>query len=154
MQHTEDPDSEKVKAFMMALEEREFEEASGYLSDDFLFTGWTPRPLDKRQFLETMKGLKEGIPGLIFNLHNVADNANHQVTGAFQVAGYQSDSFILPVLGTPPIPQMAKSVALPSEEVEFELRAGKIARLNVQHTQGGGIKGLLEQLGFELPLAQ
>ncbi len=154
MQQYGDPDSEKVKAFMTALEGKDFDEASDYLSDNFISIGWTPRPLDKQNFLGTIKGLKEGIPGLVFNLHNVADNADHQVTGTIQVSGYQSDSFILPALGTPPIPQMAKSVMLPTEEVEFMLSDGKIARMNVQPTEGGGIKGLLSQLGFELRLAQ
>ena len=154
MQQVDDPNSEIVKAFVSALENREFDEASDYLSDNFACTGWTPLPLYKLSFIGTMKGLKEGIPGLTFNLHNVAEITEQQVTGTIQVAGYQSDSFILPALGTPPIPQMGRSVSLPSEEVEFRLNAGKITRMHMQPVQGGGIQGLLEQLGIELRLAQ
>ncbi|HTK07765.1 MAG TPA: hypothetical protein VL485_11395 [Ktedonobacteraceae bacterium] len=154
MQQTDDPNSEIVKAFISALENREFDEASDYLSDNFACTGWTPLPLYKLSFLGTIKGLKEGIPGLVFNLHNVADTANQQVTGTIQVAGYQSNSFVLPALGTPVIPQMARSVSLPSEEVEFRLNDGKITLIRVEPVQGGGIRGLLEQLGIELRLAQ
>jgi hypothetical protein len=155
MQRSEgDPDSESAKAFMTALEGQEFQEASDYLNEDFLFSGWTPQPLNKQNFLDTFKNLKEGIPGLIFNLHNVSDNANHQVNGTIKIAGYQSDSFILPALGTPPIPQMARSVSLPSEEVTFVLNNGKISQMQVHLVEGGGIQGLLEQLGIDLPIIQ
>jgi hypothetical protein len=160
MQPVNNPNSETeleieiVKKFMAALENREFHEAGSYLSDNFACTGWTPLPLYKLSFLGTIKGLKAGIPGLIFNLHNVAKINNQQVTGTIQVAGYQSDSFILPALGTPVIPQLDRSVSLPSEEIEFKLNAGKITRIHVQPVRGGGIQGLLEQLGIELRLVQ
>ena len=151
---TSESETEITKIFMNALEDNSFDTVRGLLGDDFTFSGWTPRPLNKKEFLETMRGLKEGLPGLIFNLHNVSSTADHRVAGSIQVTGYQSDSFILPALGTPPIPQMARSVSLPSEEVEFAIAEGKITRLNVQVVQGGGIRGLLEQLGVELRLIQ
>jgi hypothetical protein len=154
MQQIDGSNSEIVTAFTAALENREFDEAGRYLSDNFACTGWTPLPLYKLSFLGTIKGLKEGIPGLVFHLHNLAETTDQQVTGTIQVAGYQSDSFILPALGTPVIPQMARSVSLPSEEIEFRLNAGRITRIHVQPVQGGGIQGLLEQLGIELRLAQ
>ena len=35
---------ETVKDFMIALEAKEFDKAASYLSDDFIFSGWTPQP--------------------------------------------------------------------------------------------------------------
>ncbi|GHO92463.1 hypothetical protein KSF_025110 [Reticulibacter mediterranei] len=141
-----------IRAFMTALEENNQEEFESYLADDFRFSGWTPRPLSRAGFLDLFKGLKEGIPGLIFNLHNVLVQNDTTVTGTWKISGYQSDSFILPVLGLPPIPQMAASISLPAEEVEYRLTGNKIVGLNVTHTPGGGIKGLLNQLGVDIPL--
>jgi hypothetical protein len=60
-----------IRTFMTALEENNPEEFESYLADDFRFSGWTPRPLGRAGFLDLLKGLKEGIPGLIFHLHNL-----------------------------------------------------------------------------------
>lgn len=143
-----------VKTLMSLLEGREFEEAAQYLTDDFSFEGWTPAPLNKVQFLDTMRGLKEGLPGLIFNLHNVEERDAQSVTGTIQATGYQSDNFILPALGLPPIPQTANSVSLPAENVTFVFAQDGISRFSVQHVPGGGIHGLIRQLGIEVSIEQ
>jgi hypothetical protein len=141
-----------VRAFMTALEENNKEEFEPYLADDFLFVGWTPRPLHRAGFIDLIGGLKAGIPGLIFNLHNVNVPDDTTVTGTWKIAGYQSDSFILPVLGLPPIPQMAASISMPTEDVEYKLANSKIVGITIAHTPDGGIKGLLHQLGVDIPL--
>src|SRR5712692_310999 len=90
-----------IRAFMTALEENNKEEFEPYLADDFLFIGWTPRPLDRAGFLDLIGGLKTGIPGLIFNLHNVLAPNDTTATGTWKIAGYQSDSFTVSALGLP-----------------------------------------------------
>ncbi len=141
-----------IRAFMTALEENNKEEFEPYLADDFRFSGWTPRPLNRAGFLDLIEGLKAGIPGLIFNLHNVLAPDDTTATGTWKIAGYQSDSFVLPVLGLPPIPQMAASISMPTEDVEYKLANNKIVGIAVAHTLNGGIKGLLHQLGVDIPL--
>ncbi len=142
-----------VRAFITALETNDQDTAESYLSDNFIFSGWTPRPLNKSDFLTVMGGLKAGIPGLIFNLHNIEEQGN-TVTGTMQIAGYQSDSFILPPLGLPPIPQMARSISMPTEDVTFIIANNQLTRFNVQQTASGGLRGLLHQLGFDAPIIQ
>lgn len=144
---------ETVQNFMSALEDKRDDEVTNALDQEFLFTGWTPKPLNKADFLTTMKELKSGIPSLMFNLHNLAEQGN-TVTGSIQIAGYQSDSFSIPPLSLPPIPQMARSISLPVEDVSFELEGDKILRWSVHHVAGGGISGLLHQLGFDAPIIQ
>ena len=147
-----DTESDIVRAFMAALEANELAEADGYLADDFIFSGWTPRSLDKNGFLTLIKELKEGIPGLIFNLHNVLEVGEHRVTATWKIAGYQSDSFALTVLGLPPIPQMASSISMPPEDVEYLLANDRIVTIQVKTTHDGGIEGLLHQLGVHIPI--
>ncbi len=142
-----------VRAFITALETNDQDTAESYLSDNFIFSGWTPRPLNKSDFLTVMGGLKAGIPGLIFNLHNIEEQGN-TVTGTMQIAGYQSDSFILPPLSLPPIPQMARSISMPTEDVTFITANNQLTRFNVQQTVSGGLRGLLHQLGFDAPIIQ
>ena len=142
-----------VRAFVTAIENNEKEGTVNPLADDFLFSGWTPKPLDKADFITTFAEIKSGIPSLMFNLHNLAEEGT-TVTGSIQIAGYQSDSFSIPPLSLPPIPQMARSVSLPVEDVEFEVADDKIVSWTVHHVEGGGVKGLLHQLGFDAPIIQ
>ena len=153
MNTTDNTPSNIVRNFMTALDSNELDTAANFLADDFVFSGWTPKPLNKQAFLTLLENIKDGIPGLSFNIHNVLEQ-NTSITGTIQVQGYQTDSFIIPALGTPPIPQTASSVSLPMEEVTYQLRDDLITAMDVEHTTGGGISGLLKQLGIELPLAQ
>lgn len=142
-----------VRNFVTSLEDNREEEVPNALSEQFLFTGWTPKPLNKADFLTTMKELKSGIPSLMFNLHNLAEQGS-TVTGSIQIAGYQSDSFSIPPLSLPPVPQMARSISLPVEDVSFELEGDTISQWIVHHVAGGGISGLLHQLDINAPIIQ
>ena len=144
---------ETVQNFISALEDNRNEEVTNALDQEFMFSGWTPKPLNRADFLTTMKELKSGIPSLMFNLHNLAEQGN-TVIGSMQIAGYQSDSFSIPPLSLPPIPQMARSISLPVEDVSFELEGDKILRWSVRDVAGGSITGLLHQLGFDAPIIQ
>jgi hypothetical protein len=142
-----------TRNFMQDLENNDLAAAASYLHDTFIFSGWTPRPLDKQGFLDLIAGLKEGIPGLIFNLHNL-QKQHMDFTGTMQIAGYQSDSFIIPSLGIPPIPQTANSISMPAEDVTFTLNRDQITTMDVQRVPDGGIKGLLHQLGIDVTIVQ
>lgn len=149
-----DSNSDIVKNLMNALEANDKEVAANYLADTFIASGWTPQSVNKNAFLNIITEIKEGIPGLIFNLHNVQETNERTVTATMQIAGYQSDSFIIPELGTPPIPQTASSVNMPPEDVRYTLEHGLVTSMYVQPREGGGIRGLLRQLGIELIIAQ
>jgi hypothetical protein len=148
-----DTQEDIVRSFMNALETNDRDTADSYLSDDFTFSGWTPQPLNKKNFFMVIGGIKSGIPGLIFNLHNI-DEQEDTLTGTLKIAGYQTDSFVLPPLGLPPIPQTANSVSLPAEDVKFLLSNDQITRMIIQPTPGGGINGLLRQLGIDVTISQ
>ena len=149
-----DSNTDTVRNVMNALEANDKEAAASYLADTFIASGWTPQAVNKNTFLNIIAEIKEGIPGLIFNLHNVQEVDDTTVTATMKIAGYQSDSFIIPELGTPPIPQTANSVNMPPEDVRFTFEQGLITSMYVQPTEGGGIRGLLRQLGIDLTIAQ
>ncbi len=123
-----------VKDFMIALEAKEFDKAASYLSDEFVFSGWTPQP----QAVKDVHDLEQ----------------EDSVKAAIQMTGTQTDGFILPPLGLPPIPQMARTVSLPEEQWNYTLQDGKIVRIMVHRVPGGGIQGLLQQLGIDVPIIQ
>lgn len=150
--------TDTVRNFINALEANETEATTKALADNFMFSGWTPQPLNKKQFLDMISEIKEGIPSLMFNLHNLNEQDSIEqgatVTGNIQVAGYQSDSFEIIVLSLPIIPQLGKSVSLPVEDVTFIVQGEQIARMMVKRAPGGGIEGLLHQLGTDSPIIQ
>lgn len=150
--------TEIVTAFMGAMETKEYGRAAGYLADTMLFYGFTPKPLPRDQFMMVMSGLTAGFPDLSYNFRNVQEVdvtiEGTRVTGSVRLTGTQTDSFILPPLGLAPIPQTAGSISLPEETWEFLLREGKIASIQVDHVPGGGIEGLLNQLGISDPIIQ
>jgi hypothetical protein len=49
------------------------------------------------------------------------------------------------------VPATGKKVSLPAEASTFTIKNGKIARLDVAPTPGGGVPGILSQLGVPMP---
>ena len=149
---------EIVIDFMQALEAREFTRAADYLANSMIFTGFTPAPLAKNSFINVMSGLAEGIPNLMYDFHATEESAETAegslVRGTVQMAGSQVNSFKLPPLGIGPIPQMAGSISLPQEYWEFRVKNNLIASIRVERKPGGGIEGLLNQLGIHDPIVQ
>lgn len=148
---------EIVNEFMRALQIQEYEKAASYLTNDFLFSGWTPQPLNASQMMDIMGGLKAGFPDLSYHfeaVHSTAEKTPGAVEGTVQVTGNQSAGFILSAIGMPPIPEMAAHISLPQEHWVFTLENGKITRLTSRRVPGGGIEGLLNQMGISLPIIQ
>ena len=152
--------TEIVTAFMMALESKDFDMAASYLSDDFIFSGSTPQPLNKDGFMTTMSGLASGIPNLSYHFRDIHDIPGQQqwqegrVEATIQMTGTQSEGFVLPPLSLPPIPQTAQSVSLPQEHWQFAVKGDTIVMITTDRVPGGGITGLLKQLGIEVPIVQ
>lgn len=150
--------TEIVIAFMEALEAKEYTRAAGYLADTATVMGLTPAPLSKNHFIEVMSELAEGFPDLVLNFHATGEagqtEEGSQVRGAVQISGTQVNIFELPSLGIGPIPELARSVSLPEENWEYLVRESMIASIRVERKPGGGIEGLLNQLGVHDPLEQ
>jgi hypothetical protein len=146
-----------VNDFMRALQIKEYEKAATYLTNDFLFSGWTTQPLNASQMMDIMGGLKAGFPDLSYHfevVHSTGEMVPGTVEGTVQLTGHQSASFILPAIGTPPIPEKAAHISLPQEHWIFTLQQGKIVRIISRRVPGGGIEGLLNQMGVSLPIEQ
>lgn len=147
-----------VYDFMQALEAREFTRAADYLADSMIFTGFTPAPLTKNQFIDVMSELAEGFPNLVYSFNATEESAETMegilVRGTVQMVGSQVNIFELPALGIGPIPQTAGAISLPQEYWEFRVKNSLIAGIRVDHKPGGGIEGLLNQLGIHDPFVQ
>ncbi|HLI08337.1 MAG TPA: hypothetical protein VKV40_17365 [Ktedonobacteraceae bacterium] len=148
-----------VKQFIIALESQEYTLASAYLADDCTFTSNLPRPLDKKQFIALMKELKYGLPNLSLNASDIHETNNEleqeqSVECTVQLTGTQSNIMELVPLSLPPISETNRLVRLPVEHWHFTIINDQITAIVVPPVPGGGIPGLLAQLGVNIPIIQ
>ena len=125
--------------------------AAQYMTDDFVFEGWTPQALNKGEFLALQSELHAAMPDYAFNLSDVHQQ-NGIVGALIQISGTHTHTLSLPMFGIPLVPYTGTFVILPQEHVEFKLADNKVARMRVETVPGGGLAGLLQQLDTELPL--
>lgn len=146
--------TETVQAFMLAVEGAQFDTAKGYLADSFTFSGWTPGPLHRDDFITVLSGLKSSMPGLSYHFRGSREldekEQDSQEVGIVQITGKQENSLNLPPLSLPPIPQMAGIVSLPPTHWYFTLQNNLISLINVEHVHGGDFHALLNQLGTDV----
>jgi len=144
--------TEIVKTLITALQSRDMEVAANAMSDDFVVRGWTPFPLDQANFLATQSALLDAIPDFSYNLSDV-HKAGNGVEALIQVTGTQTDDLILPMHGMPPFLATGLAIDLPQVKVRFLLKEHKVSEMNIESIPGGGLAGLLQQVGTELPVA-
>ncbi len=139
-----------VKAGLAAVEAGDFKKLDGMLSDDMVFAGPVPEPLGKREFVGVQMAMLAAMPDWKFNGTDYKENGD-VVTVNLQITGTQTGELSLPMPGLPKLPSTGKKVSLPKEPSTFTVKNGKISRLEVASTPGGGVMGVLAQLGMKMP---
>jgi len=142
--------TETVKAFAAALEARDFSMAASYLAYDFVFSGPVPQPIGKQEFIAVQSAFEDAFQDWSFNSHDEVEQGD-KVLSAVQITGTHTRDLVLPMPGMPPIPATNKRVSLPEEHLEFTFKGDKIASLTSDNAPGGGVPGILQQLGVPLP---
>lgn len=140
---------ETVDAFSAALESHDFDKAATYLSDDFTLSGPTPQPVGKNEFIGIQSAFMRAIPDWSFNSHDLQEQGE-KVTSAVQITGTHTKELVVP--GMPPIPATGKKISLPEEHLEFTFKGDKIASLSSDNVPGGGVPGVLQQIGVQVPM--
>ena len=141
---------ETMKAFSAALEARDFEKAASYLSDDFVFSGPVPQPIGKQEFIAVQSAFSNAFEDWSFNSHDEVEQGEKAVA-AVQITGTHTRDLVLPMPGMPTIPATHQKVSLPEEHLEFTFKGDMIASLTSDNVPGGGVPGVLQQIGIELP---
>ena len=142
--------AELVQEVYSSLEQRDAKRALSLLADDFAFSGATPVPLDKHQWVGVVSALTAAMPDFSFD-YRLTKEESGMVEGTVTLTGTQSNELVLPMPGVPRVPATGKKVALPSEKVELDTRDGQIISLKVESVPNGGVPGILQQLGVSLP---
>lgn len=141
---------ETVQTVLAAIEANDWERARGYLADDFIFGGAVPEPIGPDAWLGVHRALGSAMPDFLFNARGLRDE-NGQVAGQVQITGTQTRELALPVPGIPRVQPTGKRVSLPAEDITATMRGDKLAAYMVGKVAGGGLPGILAQLGVALP---
>ncbi|HEX7621749.1 MAG TPA: nuclear transport factor 2 family protein [Anaerolineales bacterium] len=139
-----------VKAGLAASESGHPAKLGEYLSDDMVFAGPVPQPVGKREFIGLMTALVAAIPDWKFNAKDFKLNGD-KVTVVAQITGTQTGELNLPMPGFHKFPATGKHIALPKEGMTVTVKNGKITRLESEVVPGGGVNGILAQLGVPIP---
>ena len=139
-----------VKEGLAATEAGDYAKLENLVADDFSMAGPIPMPVGKREFIGLMMAMHQAMPDWSFNAGEFKENGD-QVTVPFQITGTHTGELQLPLPGMPPIPASGKKVALPSEPSTFTVKNSKLVKLEVSDVPGGGVMGILSQLGVSIP---
>lgn len=145
---------DNVNTYMTALQSGDIELAADTMSDDFVMSGFAPKELNKNQFLATYSNLLASMPDLSFNMADELTEADGTVQVEIEITGTHLNQLALPVLGIQPIEPTGLAVTLAQTKTTYHVDSdNKVSRMEMQPVVGGGLEGLLQQVGAELPLA-
>jgi predicted ester cyclase len=129
---------ETINAFTAALNGQQWDTVASLLTDDFTFSGATPQPLGKQEFIAGQKAWFVGVPDWHVSVENVHEEGG-AVKSTSTITGTHSNTLALP--GQPAFPATGKRFSSPNHTSAI-LRGGQLATLAVNPV---GL-GILEQL--------
>lgn len=140
-----------VDSFFKAIEKNDFTAAENCLTSNFKVTGVGPEPLGAKEFLGVHRAFNTGMPDFKFNykIGNVKDNV---VETKVKLTGTHFKDMPAPIPGLQTIPATNKTLRMPEERVTFTIKDNKIDKLHLESVPGGGLPGVLKQLGVEMPV--
>lgn len=140
-----------VKTLMTALQSSDLDEAASLLSDDFVLRGWMLEPLGKGEFLSMQSELLNAMPDFSYGLSELKEH-HGRVSALIHVSGTHINDLALPTFGLELIPSTGLAIDLPQVHTTYLLEDGKVKEMLVEAVPGGGLGGLLQQIGAELPI--
>jgi ketosteroid isomerase-like protein len=130
-------------AFNDALNAQQWNEVARYLTDDFVFSGVTPQPVGKREFIAAQQQWAAAVPDWHVSLENVREEGNI-VQATSHITGTHTNTLSLP--GLPSIPATGRRFET-RDASTANLRGDQIASLTITP----GSPDILEQLGVPTP---
>jgi hypothetical protein len=106
--------------------------------------------LGKQEFLAVQSAFQRAFPDWSFHSHDEKEQGD-TVRTAVQITGTHTRDLVVPLPGMPPLPATGKHVSLPEEHLTFTFEGETIARLTSDNVPGGGIPGVLAQIGVPSP---
>jgi len=133
---------------MNAIQKGDFVKAKSLLTDDFMFSGPVPEPVNGPAWLDMSKNLKAAFPDLDYQFKIEGVNGN-VVNISAQLKGTHKGDLDLTAMGMGVIPATNKSFAAAREHGKVTVQGDKIKSLANEPTEGAGVMAILGQLGVQ-----
>ncbi|QBD79558.1 hypothetical protein EPA93_27710 [Ktedonosporobacter rubrisoli] len=142
---------ETARTLVTALQSNDMETAARLLADSFKIDGLTPTPLDRGQFLAVQSELLDALPDFSYNFANERAEQD-AITGTIRISGTNQKDLSLPLYDLESIPATGLAISLPEVPIKFSFQGERVTALTIEAVPGGGLGGLLQQIGAELPV--
>ncbi|GHO94505.1 hypothetical protein KSF_045530 [Reticulibacter mediterranei] len=143
---------ETVSALVTALQSGDLELAATLLSEDCVVSGFTPEPLKRDEFLALQSQLLAAMPDFSYNLSQI-DAEGKNAHAFITITGTNTNNLELPEFGLRSIPATGLQIVLPQVPSSWRVRHEAVVKIEMEEVPGGGLTGLLQQIGDELPTA-
>ena len=141
---------EMANKLLQALEAKDTTTAAKLISDDFTFSGPVPKPISGPEWLAMQQSLGKAFPDWNFHVADLREDGD-KVRGTIQITGTHKGDLDLSPLGMPKVPATGKAVKLPRGEITLTVSNGKFTSLSSPAPDGGGVMGILSQIGVKVP---
>jgi predicted ester cyclase len=141
---------EVMERYLAALAAHDVDQVETLTTDDLRFVT-EEGDLRRSAYLETLRALFAAFPDWRFDHGRLRVGWDH-ASVELRMEGTHTGTLVLPVPGVEPIPATGRAVVLPAQDYTFLISQGCIVRIEPMRVVGGGIPGLLDQIGSDLPL--
>jgi len=142
-----------VRDFMNTYETQGVEPAIPYLADNLSLSSTNP-PIQggKREFIGQGTLIKEAMPDYRWGVQST-NTQGDQVTVTMRWTGTHTGVFRMSEFmpGAPDIPPTGKKLSV-ADKFIFTVQGNKITGLRIDSPADGGLIGMLQQLGIQLPM--
>ena len=138
-----------VKSGLKSIEAADFLHYREMYSDNFIFSGPVPKPLSRVEYIDLMRAVLKAFPDWKFNATNFKQVSDH-VTCNTHITGTHTGVLELPMLGISAQPTNTR-FASPEELLTVTVENSKITRVESGDVPGGGLMGILSQIGVQIP---
>jgi predicted ester cyclase len=136
-----------VKAQQAAWRAGDWDAVAAMLTDDFVFSGPVPQPLNKAAFIGLGKAILAAIPDWDFHMHDFREEGD-TVYATDAITGTHTGTLAV-IPGVPPIAATGKSIKLTESQQIYTFRGNLVSHFEVQ-APGGGVAEVYAQVGAPL----
>ena len=105
--------------------------------------------LGKTEFLDMLRALYAGFPDWRYEYDRIEDRGGGNYAIRWRQGGTHTGVLAMP--GLDPIPPTGRSVRIPEQYFFYRVAGGKVVEIRPEPVAGGAPRGILEQIGVELP---
>ena len=125
--------------------------ASTY-TEEMVFSGPVPQPMKRDEYVTLLKNLVGASPDWNFHARDFTELGD-TVKVTVGITGTQTRTLPGVIPGMQALPPTNKRFSLPEEHLSIKVRGEKISEIVADTVPGGGVMGMLTQLGVQLKKA-